>query len=276
MGRFAGGWLIALLVLAAPAPASALFRCEGADGVPAFVSRAVPGQRCKRVADVPPPAAAPGPGAVEFRSAPAGEALVAPPASAGARVSRGAVYKYERDGVTHYTNVRPAGSAGATVLFTYIETCYACAVRPGVDFHTVRLNTDAFRTEIGEAARAHSMDEALLRAVIHAESAFDPNARSHKGAQGLMQLMPATAERFGVGDPWQPEQNIRGGSAYLAWLLERYRGDVTLAAAAYNAGEGAVDRYRGVPPFEETQRYVERVNLLAERYSGALAAGGSR
>ena len=86
-----------------------------------------------------------------------------------------------------------------------------------------------------------------------------------------MQLMPATARRFGVGNAFDAGQNIAGGVQYLAWLLKRFNGDLTLAAAGYNAGEGAVDKYRGVPPYSETRRYVERVGVLADRYRGALA-----
>ena len=106
---------------------------------------------------------------------------------------------------------------------------------------------------------------------IHAESAYRPNALSHAGAQGLMQLIPATASRFGVADPFDPSQNIRGGVRYLAWLMKRYSSNLTLVAAAYNAGEGAVDRNGGVPPYSETQRYVQRVGQLADRYRSALA-----
>jgi soluble lytic murein transglycosylase-like protein len=105
---------------------------------------------------------------------------------------------------------------------------------------------------------------------MHAESAFRPNVVSHKGAQGLMQLIPATAERFGVSDAFDPSQNIDGGARYLAWLLKRFDGDIQLAAAGYNAGEGAVDRFKGVPPYEETQRYVERVGILLQRYRDSL------
>ena len=112
----------------------------------------------------------------------------------------------------------------------------------------------------------------LPRAIIHAESSFNPRAVSRVGAQGLMQLMPATAERFGVSDAFDAGQNIRGGVQYLAWLLKRFDGNLTLAAAGYNAGEGAVDKYDGVPPYKETQRYVQRVGLLADRYRGNLAA----
>jgi soluble lytic murein transglycosylase-like protein len=184
---------------------------------------------------------------------------------------RGAVYTYERDGVTHYTNVRPAGGADAQMLFSYVESCFACSARPTVDFGTLRLNTEAYAAEVAAASREFGVEEAFVRAVIHAESAFNPRALSHKGAQGLMQLIPATAERFGVTDPFEPAQNIRGGVQYLAWLLERFDGDHTLAAAGYNAGEGAVDRFGGVPPYEETQRYVERVGVLTQRYRGVLA-----
>jgi soluble lytic murein transglycosylase-like protein len=87
-----------------------------------------------------------------------------------------------------------------------------------------------------------------------------------------MQLMPATARRFGVGDAFNPQQNIQGGVKYLAWLLKRFDGNLTLAAAGYNAGEGAVDKYKGVPPYSETQRYVQRVGVLAERYRGHQTA----
>ena len=99
----------------------------------------------------------------------------------------------------------------------------------------------------------------LAIAVIRAESNFDPQAVSPKNAQGLMQLIPETAARFNVKQPLDPEQNIRGGLAYLRWLLAYFKGDVPLAVAAYNAGEGAVDRHRGVPPYPETQGYVRRI-----------------
>lgn len=113
-------------------------------------------------------------------------------------------------------------------------------------------------------ASEYRLDPEVVLAVIRVESNFDPGARSPKNAQGLMQLMPATAERFGVENPWDPEQNLRGGMAYLRWLLDHFKGDVKLALAGYNAGEGAVEQYGGVPPFEETQNYVRRVtNALA-------------
>ena len=155
-----------------------------------------------------------------------------------------------------------------TIKYSYMEACYACGTKPGVNFRTLRLNTTAYQAEIAAAAREHGVDESIVRAIIHAESAFNPNALSRVGAQGLMQLMPATARRFGVGNAFDANQNIRGGVQYLAWLLKRFNGNLTLAAAGYNAGEGAVAKYGGVPPYNETRRYVERVGLLADRYRG--------
>ena len=112
-----------------------------------------------------------------------------------------------------------------------------------------------------EAARRHQVNPALIAALIRAESAYKEKAVSHKGAQGLMQLMPATARRFGLspGEAFIPSRNIEAGTRYLAWLLERFEGDVARALAAYNAGEGTVDRYGGVPPYRETRTYVKRI-----------------
>ncbi len=197
-------------------------------------------------------------------------------AATSPRLIRGQVYSYVKDGIRTYSSARPKGGAGVsglrTIAYSYMETCYACGATPGVSFATVRLNTAAYQAEIASAAREHGVDEAIVRAIIHAESAFNPNALSRVGAQGLMQLMPATARRFGVADSFDASQNIGGGVKYLAWLLKRFNGNLTLAAAGYNAGEGAVAKYNGVPPYSETQRYVQRVAVLAERYRGTLAA----
>lgn len=137
---------------------------------------------------------------------------------------------------------------------------------------STRLNIDAYADAILTASYEHGLDPALIRAVIHAESSFNPEALSPKGAQGLMQLMPATARRFGVEDPFDPAENIDGGARYLSWLLARFDDDMLRAVAAYNAGEGAVDRHGGIPPYKETQTYVERVDHLFQRYRHAAAA----
>ena len=112
---------------------------------------------------------------------------------------------------------------------------------------------------IADAADRHGIDRSLLAAVAKVESNFDPFALSPKGACGMLQLIPATARRFGVRNVFDPSQNIEGGARYLRWLLDRFSGDVELALAGYNAGEGAVDRHGGVPPYRETQRYVVKV-----------------
>ncbi len=113
---------------------------------------------------------------------------------------------------------------------------------------------------IANAADRHGLDRALLAAMVEVESGFHPRAVSPKGARGLMQLMPATAKRFGVTDPFDPLQSLDGGAQYLHWLLERFEGRTDLALAAYNAGEGAVDRHGGqIPPYGETLRYVNGV-----------------
>ena len=123
-----------------------------------------------------------------------------------------------------------------------------------------RLKADSSLEMIFEkAAKTYGVDVELLKAMAKAESDFDPNATSRSGAMGIMQLMPATAKGLGVTDAYDPEQNIMGGAKYIASLLEKYDGNVSYALAAYNAGSGNVDKYGGIPPFEETQNYVTKI-----------------
>jgi soluble lytic murein transglycosylase-like protein len=124
---------------------------------------------------------------------------------------------------------------------------------------TTGTRTSQYDAIIEESAAAHGVNPHLVRAVIQQESAFNPNARSHKGAMGLMQLMPGTAAELGVSDPYSPSQNIRGGVAYLKGLLTKFAQNVELALAAYNAGPSAVTKYGAVPPYRETQNYVTRI-----------------
>ena len=131
-------------------------------------------------------------------------------------------------------------------------------------------NKNAFDQLIRQAAQHHGVSEGLVKAIMHTESGFNINARSPVGAQGLMQLMPATARRFNVSNAYDPQQNIFGGVKYLSWLLKRFNGDTRLAIAAYNAGEGNVDKYGDVPPFRETRDYVKRVT---SRYQNLYASG---
>ena len=131
---------------------------------------------------------------------------------------------------------------------------------------TFRLTPEhAFDEFIQEAGAKYSVDADLVRAVIRTESAFDPNAVSGAGAQGLMQLMPALSDELGVEDPFDPRQNIMAGTRYLGALLAYHGGNVPLALASYNAGPGAVARYQGIPPFDETRRYVKTIVGLLEQ-----------
>lgn len=133
-------------------------------------------------------------------------------------------------------------------------------------------NKNAFDHIIQQAAQRHGISSGLIKAVMHTESGFNVNARSPVGAQGLMQLMPATAKRFQVSNAYDPYENIMAGAKYLAWLLKRFNGNTSLALAGYNAGEGNVAKYGGIPPFRETQDYVRRVT---SRYHNLYAGGVS-
>lgn len=135
-------------------------------------------------------------------------------------------------------------------------------LRPSIGAPRRKRRTTPFEQHIVAAAARHGVSEDLVRAIIQVESGFDHRARSPKGARGLMQLMPATGREMGARNLFDPEQNIFAGVRYLRFLLDAFDGDVTLATAAYNAGPAVVRRYGGVPPYEETRDYVERVRAL--------------
>ncbi len=172
----------------------------------------------------------------------------------------------DQDGVTHYTNM-PDDSRYALLIKAPPEphpehAPLATAARG--DWHE---RAAAYSGMIDRVARTAEVHPALVRAVIAVESAFDPKAVSRAGAQGLMQLLPSTAKRYGVGNPFDPEQNTRGGARYLSYLLKRYNNNLELVLAAYNAGEDAVDRYgRSIPPYRETREYVPAVLKLYKQF----------
>ena len=304
-GVFALVILLATLLHGAVARADVvLYKCKDSQGRTAFADDPKKFSQCKAISksgafESKPPA----PGSLaaqntsQYREQPdvradmvggsstAGSASVAPfvkptgglatvtasPAATGPRTTRGSVYTLKRkDGVVEYTNIKPKGG-DFRLMFSYVfqETCYACNLKSSVDFKHTPLKLDMFRDEIAAASLASGVDASLIRAVIHAESAFNPMALSAKGAQGLMQLMPGTALDLGVGDAFDAASNINGGAQYLAQLLKTFGGDETRATAAYNAGPGAVRKYDGVPPYAETQVYVQRVAQLRDRYRSA-------
>ena len=280
---FAGACLA--LMLSPALAAGEVYKYTGKDGVTVYTNikpEGVPRARVKTLTDVPlrssapraEPAAATSPspasndqsakGSLAPQKKPVADAEAPKPKRANA----GAIYRYtDKSGVTVYTNIKP--NRHASIVFRY--SCVACEVTSSVNWNNVGLNTTDYSKEIRAAAAKHGVDEALVRAVIHAESGFRKNALSHKGAQGLMQLIPATADRFGVSDPFNASENIEGGVAYLKFLMQKFDGNIKLVTAAYNAGEGAVSRHGGVPPYSETQVYVERVGILHRRYRDDLA-----
>lgn len=176
--------------------------------------------------------------------------LIALPAFAG-----GTIWTYtDANGVVHFTNIPQ-------------DERYLPVERPLPGGSGRAPHDWRYDGIIGLTAREHRLQPALVKAVIAAESNFDSEAVSHKGAQGLMQLMPETAASLGVADPLQPIDNVRGGTAYLRKMLDRY-GDLEYALAAYNAGPRAVDHFGGIPPYRETRDYVRRVMAYYRHYHG--------
>lgn len=172
------------------------------------------------------------------------------------------VYTYtDENGVNVFTSHKPDTKRYRVKNHGCFGTC-----RTGVNWTSTPLKSELFAEEVNTAAQTFSVDSALIRAIMHAESWFQPKALSSAGAQGLMQLMPATQERFGVNDPHDPLQNISAGAEYIAWLMNEFDQDIDRVIAAYNAGENAVKRHNGVPPFNETHEYLRRVRILYQRY----------
>ncbi len=187
----------------------------------------------------------------------------------GTAASAGAdIYRCKRaDGTQHYTNVREQGRRCQVVVRTSKKSRAKRSARKSPS--TARPPTKRHQRDperhtrydnlITEAAQVYQLPHSFIRAVMHVESNFNPTVVSRAGAMGLMQLMPKTARSMGVSDPFDVRQNVLGGARYLRILANRFKGDLILTVAAYNAGEAAVDKYEGIPPYQETQRYVRRV-----------------
>jgi len=195
-------------------------------------------------------------------------------ASFFAKDASGQIAKISDDaGRQFFVNAEPPLSARLTSarprtnIYMPAESSFTGRNRPAMD-----MGRDGVEKLVSEAANRHRVDPALVRAVIETESNWNPKAWSHKGAGGLMQLIPTTAQRYGAFDVFDPQQNIDAGVKHLKWLLERYNGNLDLALAAYNAGEGAVDRVHGIPAYRETRNYVQKVqNAYFRPGSGRLA-----
>jgi len=184
--------------------------------------------------------------------------------SASAGVSLADIYKYEdADGVVHFTDAPT--DRRFKVFMRDIEKDKR--LRTNFGFSRLSRNPAEFDQLINSSAAEFGVDRSLVKAVIHAESGYNPNAVSSKGAQGLMQLMPGTAQGLKVADSFNPSDNIRGGVRYLRFLLDTFKGNVTLAIAAYNAGLSRVAKYGGVPPYEETRNYVSKVLAYQKNYA---------
>jgi soluble lytic murein transglycosylase-like protein len=191
------------------------------------------------------------------------------------------IYSYESDGVIHFTNIAPSGPSahrwrvdwksgpGKAAVVSGTSGPAGCAtsradVVPSRDTSPDRYHR--YDSYVSEAANAYALPQALVRAIIHVESDYDPRVVSCAGARGLMQLMPDVATEQKVSDVFEPRHNILGGSRLLRWLANRFHGDLVLTIAGYHAGAGAVQKYGGVPPYETTQRYVYAVLQRYQTY----------
>jgi hypothetical protein len=257
MRRATAGWALlrGLLVLvllcgASTAHARTVYRCVR-DGIVSLATAPEPGSRC----------------IAEYID----DNAVRVPNLWGAlgKIS-GTLYQRQQDGRTVYSTRRLPGSI--PVLSFTVNTPPAEPAHAGLG-RIGKPQLDRYAAQFRRAAKKHGVDDAWLRAIAHVESGFDPNAISPKGARGVMQLMPETARTYGVTDALSPAQSIDAGARHLHTLLRRYRGDSTLAAAAYNAGVGAVARFGGVPPYRETQAYIAKVEALRVSYRSAMASG---
>ena len=239
---------LALLCLPLSAEARTVYRCVR-NGTVSLSTAPEPGSKCepKQIDD---------------------NAVQAPNLWGEMGVFSGTLYEREQDGKLVYGTRNLPGSR------VYLR--FTAATPAGEPAHEGLGKVDAPKLDrharlFKATAKKTGVEDAWLRAIAHAESGFDEKALSPKGAQGVMQLMPATALEYGVKDAFSPAESIDAGARYFRMLLKRFKNDPTLAIAAYNAGMGAVARYDGVPPYAETQAYLEKVQLLYRAYKAALS-----
>ena len=174
------------------------------------------------------------------------------------------IYTYvDKNGVMHFTNVPTSNAIRYSV---YIKESSGTRSNSTTSVRSLHEENAPFHGLIAQAAEEHGISESIIRAIIKAESNFDPYAISKKGAMGLMQIMPGNFKALQIRDPFDPEQNIRGGARYFAELMRRFEGNLRLALAAYNAGPEAVEQYDRIPPFKETMNYVRRVMKYYNSY----------
>lgn len=239
--------LLAAIVLVPAAQARTVYRCTR-DGTPSLSTAPEPGSTCE-------------PQEIDDNAA------LVPNLWGVNGQQKGTLYSREQDGkIVYGTRDLP----GSTPVLTFAVTPPNIPPHAGLGFVSAP-RVEVYAPYFAAAASRNRIDDAWLRAVAHAESAFRADAVSPKGARGVMQLMPSTATAYKVKDPFSPRESIAAGAKLLAALLERYDGDRRLATAAYNAGTAAVARYNGVPPYAETRTYVAKVEALYGAYQVALA-----
>ncbi|MFT3807936.1 lytic transglycosylase domain-containing protein [Arenimonas sp.] len=241
--------LLGTLLLSLPTEARTVYRCVR-DGTVSLATAPEPGSKCK---------------AIEIDD----NAAKLPNLWGNLGKHSGVLYERWQDGRMVYSTRNLPGSI--EVLKFTVQTPAAAQAHAGLG-SMGPPRTDVQVAEFRAAAKSAGVDEAWLRAIAHVESGYDSKAESPKGAQGVMQLMPATATQYGVKDPFDAAQSISAGARHLRDLMKQYGGDLSLTAAAYNAGPGAVARYGGIPPYAETRDYVVRVLALHEQYRKALSA----
>lgn len=240
---------LVLMGIQSQVQARTVYRCLR-DGTPSLATAPEPGSRCVAVE-------------VDDNSA------KLPNLWGSIGLHKGTLYQRQQDGKTVYSTRDLPGSV--KVLGFTVHTPVNAQAHAGLgSMGPPRL--DAFAAQFSASAKATGVDDALLRAIAHVESGFDRQAQSPKGAQGVMQLMPTTAARYGVTDAFASDQSIRAGARHVNDLMTLYKNDLTLVAAAYNAGVGTVARYGGVPPYAETEAYVAKVLALHARYNQAMQA----